>query len=494
MPQAHPELECLTGWSREKLERSFKIFCLRPTLGVNFENFAEILEFEQEDEHAAFKKCHPKKGKVDMLSIFAAMVATSNQRFISRISFLFSIFDLDGNGSINGAEFYIALNGLMKGIALFFDSAMVPSKRDVEEIVTEVFCRIDTDQSGYITLGELLCYAYRSKELRTILEPFPADDQRIFEELLVCPRTKDERYVESFLDSTYKIEEQLSLSPDTSGSARRSRRASISFRESPLKKAAGISKAHTWFLYEVFFLLSGGRLHNTIPFANIRDVLADHRELEKVLEQVAKAAGVVVAPREHYPMGSRQRRLSTTSGSEEGISKLIQHIRNFFSHAEVLSKFDLLGEGSISIRAFFCVVLPTVSENNIETCLRWCESFRARDVLMLFIESGDIKNGLDVNDLRTIFQALDKDKNGHITVEELMEVGTLTQEQAASVVQRLDMDHNGTLSADELQGILFSVDTTLRADLRTAFAGKNGQQGLFSSSDADTCISPEEAL
>lgn len=52
---------------------------------------------------AAFKALKPKKGRVDANTIFAAAVATSNQSFISKVSLIFSIFDVNGDGILSKA-------------------------------------------------------------------------------------------------------------------------------------------------------------------------------------------------------------------------------------------------------------------------------------------------------------------------------------------------------------------------------------------------------
>ena len=53
---------------------------------------------------AAFHALHPRKGKLDGNTIFGAVVATSNQTFISKVSLIYSIYDMDGDGALNKAR------------------------------------------------------------------------------------------------------------------------------------------------------------------------------------------------------------------------------------------------------------------------------------------------------------------------------------------------------------------------------------------------------
>merc|ERR1719265_176835 len=163
-------------------------------MAVGNSSFFEILNFREDPQAAqdAFDLLKPRKGRVDMLSVFAVMVAASDQRPISRVSLFFSIFDLDGSGAMNKDEFNIAVNSLMRGINNFFDGATLPTKRALEEATSAVFDKIDADNSGLITLGELLNYAYRSGELKTFLKPFQATDERDLEGLVQFNRDNED--------------------------------------------------------------------------------------------------------------------------------------------------------------------------------------------------------------------------------------------------------------------------------------------------------------
>merc|ERR1719401_697421 len=106
-------------------------------------------------------------------------------------------------------------------------------------------------------------------------------------------------------------------------------------------------------------------------------------------------------------------RISVVPGGQEGIEKLVHHLHRCFTDKTILAKLDLLGEGSISLRSFFCTLLPFICETEIEVCLRWCRTYRAQDVVKSFLEAGDV-SVLDVHDVRAIFQVMDTDSDGVI--------------------------------------------------------------------------------
>jgi len=479
-PQVHPELEKLLGWSREELQYAFQRFCTKPSLAVTVDSFADIVRLESSsEERAAFQRLKPNRERVDMLSVFGAMVATSNQRFISRVSFLFSIFDLDSSGTINRAEFVIGVRALLKGISCFFESAVLPSKRELEDMTVEVFERIDADRSGFITIGELLNYSYRSGELKKFLDPFPAEDDRLFEQLIVFVRDNDE-FAQASEEALRKWEHKLDLSPGGSfvdSSSRRTRRNS-SFqmggtrrsqfsvrREGPPKAPKQFTKAHTWFVYRVFALMAGGGMQTTINSDDLQKMLEDHRAVDDILTKVSSAAGEVIGPRERTTNGTRR---VSIAGDTQDLNKLIAHLRRYFNDRHAVAKLDTLGQGNITMRAFFCVVLHSLSEGEIETCLRWCQAFRAHDVLKEFMSTGNTQR-LNFEDVRLIFQAMDTDGNGALSLEELMVGGELDEATARQLMKRLDEDESGTVTVDELQGILRSIDTQLRSDFKDCF-------------------------
>ena len=70
----------------------------------------------------------------------------SGQHYISRVTFLFSIYDMDGDGYLNLSEVVIAVRsifrgtkelvetGVVTGLAHFFPKASVPERRRLEQV------------------------------------------------------------------------------------------------------------------------------------------------------------------------------------------------------------------------------------------------------------------------------------------------------------------------------------------------------------------------
>jgi Ca2+-binding EF-hand superfamily protein len=487
-PHAHPELEKLMNWSREDVLEAVQRFCVQPSLAVTLSAFGEVLRMQTvEEERLAFNRLKSKNDRVDMLSVFAAMVATSNQRFISRMSCLFSLFDLDSSGTINRAEFFIGVRALFHGLSLFFESALVPSRREMEDLTGDVFDRIDADNSKFITIGELLNFAYRSGELKATLEPFPATDERIFEQLVVFSRSSDEFRSAASLHVS-NILDKLHLSPSGSliegfcgtrhskygpHALRKDKKPQFAGRAGPSKPPREFSKAHCWFVYRFFVQLAGGGMQNTLPTQTLQSTLGDENAVDECISQVYLLAAEVIIPmdskEEDHP-GFNKR--WSIKGDTQELGRLAAHLKRYFHDRNVVAKLDAFGEGSVTLRAFFCVIFHSLSEGDIETCLRWCQAFRAHDVLKEYMAIGNTSN-LSVEDVRTIFQAIDTDCNGMITLAELIEGGELEEDQARALMQRLDEDSNGTISLDELQGILRSIDTSLRCEFQDAFHRHN---------------------
>jgi Ca2+-binding EF-hand superfamily protein len=294
----------------------------------------------------------------------------------------------------------------------------------------------------------------------------------------VFPRNVEDEFAVAANDALFKISDQLDMSPsgNLTGEARGSKGAahrhaartkSVSRRDGPVKEPKQLPKAHTWFMYRVFVLMAGGGLRsNFIQTELLQKYLSDRNYIEEILGQVSHLASLVVGPRERAT-GNGHR--ISIAGDKADLDRLASHIRRYFHDRNATAKLDALGEGSITLRAFFCVILHKLTEGDVEACLAYCQTFRSHDVLREYMEGGTTHH-LNIEDLRLIFQAMDADGNGMLSVEELMSGGGLSEETARHLLQRLDEDKSGTISMDELHGIVRSIDTTLRSDFKDAFS------------------------
>jgi len=145
---------------------------------------------ERHDGDVMFNVLKNKSDKVEWLAVLAAMILMSNQKYISKVTFLFSLCDFDGSGTINCAELCIGMRYLFLGISRFFKNAMLPPRADVENAAIAAFGKMDADHSSSVTISEVVSFSYMSKNMRMLLSPFPATDDRIFEELIQFDRRK----------------------------------------------------------------------------------------------------------------------------------------------------------------------------------------------------------------------------------------------------------------------------------------------------------------
>ena len=58
---------------------------------------------------------HVDRGLLDFRSIIGPMTVMSQQHYISRVTFLFSIYDMDGDGYLNLSEVVIAVRSIFRG-------------------------------------------------------------------------------------------------------------------------------------------------------------------------------------------------------------------------------------------------------------------------------------------------------------------------------------------------------------------------------------------
>ena len=105
IPELTKALEPLTSWSRSDLIEAYQNFLDDCNGTLDRHEFTDVFQCFSDtiSADAAFHALHPKKGKVDGNTVFSAAVATSNQSFISKVSLIYSIYDMDGDGSLNKA-------------------------------------------------------------------------------------------------------------------------------------------------------------------------------------------------------------------------------------------------------------------------------------------------------------------------------------------------------------------------------------------------------
>merc|ERR1712060_534096 len=149
------------------------------------------------------------------------------------------------------------------------------------------------------------------------------------------------------------------------------------------------------------------------------------------------------------------------------VKKLCVHLEKYFQDPGAISRLDTMAEGSISLRAFYCIFLPHVPESEIESCLAWCKKFVAHKLLTDILKDPTHMK-VEREDLHALFKVVDKDGDGSITMDELCNVGMLRREEGEKLMSDWDKDGSGQLNESEVKAVLVRMDSSLRNGFRNA--------------------------
>eukprot|EP00913_Durusdinium_trenchii_P004052 g3754.t1 len=358
IPELSKPLEPLTFWSRADLIEAYQHFLDDCSQTLDRHEFTDVFQCFSDtiSADAAFHALHPRKGKLDGNTIFGAVVATSNQTFISKVSLIYSIYDMDGDGALNKAEFTIVLRSLLHGLRLFYNDAVMPNDAELEVAIDECFKRIDCDRSGYITLGEFLVYAYRNRELQEMFETVP-DDAPL--------------------------------------SARAPRRRHTGGMVRPVK-ADGQG---TWCGSVAYAKLTGR--------TGDEKGMADDR-IDTRMDTSASVASTVEV--------SMPATLAHTDLLAE-VEALSAHFQRILLDPQVRHRLEWLQPSPLSLRAFLCLSFWSLTPTNIECILAWGKAFRAAEVLKDLLSTEAVLVSDDEIDV--LFANIDIDSSGDLTISEL---------------------------------------------------------------------------
>eukprot|EP00929_Paragymnodinium_shiwhaense_P003207 TRINITY_DN103639_c0_g1_i1.p1 TRINITY_DN103639_c0_g1~~TRINITY_DN103639_c0_g1_i1.p1 ORF type:complete len:493 (-),score=146.02 TRINITY_DN103639_c0_g1_i1:112-1590(-) len=465
-PGLHPELQRLASWTREDLLWACDQFKNQPMLAINLGAFWRFFKFDSREEaEAAFLRVKFKKNdKVDFMSIMSVMVIMSQQTFISRVTFLFSLCDFNSSGGISRAELGIGLRTLVNGIGKCFANASVPSFAEVEQIANGIMDELDADHSGIVELGEVVSYSYRSKGLLLLLSPFPSRDERIFEELIMFQGVSKENDLkqDAMLDKeNKKLAKRLKICPDP-----RVERRSYPEGAAPKKKkwnkrprhlAKLMTRMHGMVIYRVFNRLCG--VGGTIERAELLDAVLSRR-ITSIAQQSIDLLSEV--------------------NPDPNLGRIMMHVQKHLSDGKMADRIKALDAEAISLRSFCVLTFPEVKVQEIEAALSWCRLFRAQEVLeeLLKREQGSevimgydkesaVKiDHIDDQDLDDLFLALDLDGDGELSEAELVIEAGLSEAEARKLMKFWDRGHDGTLSKHDVKGIVFGMDAVVRRKLK----------------------------
>mmetsp|Transcript_9406 Transcript_9406/g.22606 ORF Transcript_9406/g.22606 Transcript_9406/m.22606 type:complete len:582 (+) Transcript_9406:40-1785(+) len=503
---SHGCLTHLQSWTREDLRHTFENFRAAGGHAVNCRQLGQILRISnygltKDMFDALISPDHSERGLVDFWSVMGPMVVMSGQHYISRMTFLFSIFDMDGDGCLNASEVILAVRSVFYGLARFFPKASLPDSRRVDQLAQEMFQRFDTDCSGYVSIGEFVNYAYRSEGLLRLCEPFPTHDKHIFEEPVhfLGSSSASKAVGRTTTEPGPGTRRELRLAPGGSPSSSATQARPQRQYGKPWQRAAnrdGLTKAHAWIAWITFRLFASKENPKIIHTTELLQLVSKGRV--KVFPMINAAVE-----------DSKLMALNFTDDPDElAAARLVMNVSQGLLAVDLpdrlqksigrLDETGQIAEGQISLRNFLCLLWPKASDAAVECCTRWCRSFHAHQVLTSLLRQkrasmrqsrlfrGSIEDpmgmtasgrkpvagfeSLEREDLQALFEALDVDGNGKLSARELCTRGGLSAREAQRLLRVWDQDADGELTMKELSSVVQAVDSSLKQQVKGLFA------------------------
>lgn len=489
-PSIQKALAPLVAWKRDDLEKTYRILVYRNCKAMCRKTFGEVMNIpSRELSEAAWQALGPKKGKVDSFSLFSAMVAVSNQSFISRVTFLFSIFDLDGNGEINRSEFFLALRSLFVGLCLFFENSVMPSELELEAVTKQVFDQIDYDHSGAIRIGELLAFAYRSPELQVLLDCSPEEttDNRVCEDGIP--------FLEEAVGSSSLLLDEPIVGKETvrrnngfgpkscsqSPGRRNSDGSTVTPRgflrkpngkvvHRPWRPPEGLTKSQAWLLWRCYDMIGH---HGQVQGSDLQVVLHDPQRVRGIIADAYDSAHKVNSS----GVGTLSSAIITGNkdAAHEASSLSIMLHRHLVEKDSKFCLKQLASSASVSLRGFLCVMLPYFSPADIEFCINWCRSFAALDLVHTILADDSDREQHNLQEFGILLQVLDLGQTGdgqELSEDVLTRNGVLTSEQAKRFMSFFDKEANGQMNIQHARQSLLHMDTGLQIEFKSAFSAR----------------------
>lgn len=475
-PEMAEPLAPLRGWTRDGLIAAMQRFRSQPNMAISLGTFWRVLDCfatVAEAERAFEIFGARRSGHVDFLSVLLPMVVVSQQKYISRVTFLFSVIDFNSSGSITRSELYIGLRALCRGLQHFFVTSSPASGGELEKASNSAFGMMDEDGSGLVSLEEILTFAYRSKALRNMMAPFPSADCGTFEELIVFhSSTQQERKEEERESSEGALTWKLRTTPDPLSAIRAPRKRHVG---RPLTKPSErrwtrppeVTRPHAFLAWAVFHSVEQDAL---VSLRELLELLKHgNARLLKVLEDSAKQLEDEGRLEEHRRDGAKQ---------------VLDYTYFHLCAGSTLQNLLEQGDEQISLRAYFAAVWDKASEREISRCLKWCKHFQAMAALQQLLKPTDShmvnskydpirdKANLRVSeaDIDALFEVMDQDGDGRLTVKEMLQMGCITERDAKQLFQLWDGDRDGHLTKGELMSIVVGINQVVHHQLKRMFA------------------------
>lgn len=99
--------------------------------------------------------------------LIAISITSTNHNMRKKLEWIFELYDIDGNGQIDRDEF----RTIVLSIYQILDTQKKSSSSDREKHIDDLFSKIDTDKSKYITLDEFIDACSRDQQLLELLAP-----------------------------------------------------------------------------------------------------------------------------------------------------------------------------------------------------------------------------------------------------------------------------------------------------------------------------------
>lgn len=147
-------------------------------------------------------------------------------------------------------------------------------------------------------------------------------------------------------------------------------------------------------------------------------------------------------------------------------------VLNLLSDSAVVSRIERCPE-MVTQDHLIRAVWPKLKDNEFETAQRLMRKFLAqRGMMELFrAVSDNEKNRCDLSNVRFLFQEIDVDNDGCISIQEMVKVAKLDKDQALTLSEALDTtQEDGKISLEELSTFLVDLDGGFADSMKALFA------------------------
>ncbi|CAL1144587.1 unnamed protein product [Cladocopium goreaui] len=231
----------------------------------------------------------------------------------------------------------------------------------------------------------------------------------------------------------------------------------------PRTPAHHVTREASYILYLFWQLAGGAKQFSQVP-------LISRSELLKSLQ-----------PRGPVILALRQRIHKLEGEIAEMTSKAEDKMLTRLTSNEVYRKLQAMKEEEISQEIFIPVVFPGIKRFDLKFVLGCFRRFWAQEglsnILHLVSEEkkdpkGRLKVEIPVVDLKNVFDVLDEDDDGTISIKEMVQQGALEVKDALYLSELLDKGQDGEVSLAELMNLVVGTSGEVSESLKGLFAAR----------------------